>query len=131
MNRIALIILTWFVALGAVAGGTGLIVQADLGLDASLLDGTPFASFVVPGYILLLVVGGSNIVAGTLLLIEHEQASSFAFLAGAILTVWIAVQVVMIGMVSILQPAMFTFGLMTMAFAYRFWLETAADDLPA
>ncbi len=129
MNRIALLILTWFVGLGAVAGGIGLIVEADLGMDVSLLDGTPFTSFVVPGYILLLVVGGTNALAGALLLIEHEQASSFAFLAGAALTVWIAVQVVMIGMVSILQPAFFTFGLMTMAFAYRYWLETAADDL--
>lgn len=129
MNRIALIVLTWFVAIGAVAGGIGLIVEADLGMDVSLLDGTPFTSFVVPGYILLLVVGGSNAVAGTLLLMEHEQGSSFAFLAGAILTVWIAVQVVMIGMVSILQPAYFTFGLMTMAFAYRYWLETAAEDV--
>ena len=129
MNRIALLILTWFVGLGAIAGGIGLIVEADLGLDVALLDGTPFSSYVVPGYILLLAVGGTNVVAGTLLLIEHEQASSFAFLAGAVLTVWIAVQVVMLGMVSILQPAMFAFGLMTMGFAYRYWLETTPDDL--
>ena len=129
MNRIALLILTWFVGLGAIAGGIGLIVEADLGMDPTLLDGTPFTSFVVPGYILLLAVGGTNVVAGTLLLIEHEQASSFSFLAGAVLTVWIAVQVVMIGMVSILQPAYFAFGLMTMAFAYRYWLETTPDDL--
>ena len=124
MNRLALIILTLFVAAGAIAGGIGLIVEADLGMDPALLDGTPFASFVVPGYILLLAVGGSNLIAGILLLIDHEQASSFAFLAGSVLTIWIAVQVVMIGMVSLLQPAYFTFGLMTMGFAYRYWLET-------
>ncbi len=124
MNRLALIILTLFVAAGAILGGIGLIVEADLGMDPALLDGTPFASFVVPGYILLLAVGGSNLIAGILLLVDHEQASSFAFLAGSILTIWIAVQVVMIGMVSLLQPAYFTFGLMTMGFAYRYWLET-------
>jgi hypothetical protein len=127
MNRIALILLTLFVGLGAVFGGIGLIVEADLGMDVSLLDGTPFASYVVPGYILLIAVGGTNLLAGILLLIDHDQASSFAFLAGVVLTVWIAVQVVMIGMMSILQPAFFTFGLMTMAFAYRYWLEIMGD----
>jgi hypothetical protein len=129
MNRLALILLTLFVGAGAVFGGIALIVEADLGMDPALLDGTPFSTFVVPGWILLIGVGGSNLVAGILLLIHHEQASSFAFLAGAVLTVWIAVQVVMIGMVSILQPVFFTFGLMTMAFAYRYWLETAAYEL--
>jgi hypothetical protein len=128
MNRIALILLTLFVAAGAIFGGLGLILEADLGMDLALLDGTPFASYVVPGYILLFAVGGSNLIAGTLLLINHEQASAFSFLAGAILTVWIAVQVVMIGMMSFLQPALFTFGLMTMGFAYRYWLETSGYE---
>jgi hypothetical protein len=130
MNRIALLILTLFVGAGAVFGGISLIVEADLGMDPALLDGTPFSSFVVPGYILLIAVGGTNLVAGILLLLDHEQASSFAFLAGAVLTVWITVQVVMIGMVSILQPAYFTFGLMTMAFAYRYWLEITTLEIP-
>jgi hypothetical protein len=130
MNRIALLILTLFVGAGAVFGGISLIVEADLGMDPALLDGTPFSSFVVPGYILLIAVGGTNLVAGILLLLDHEQASSFAFLAGAVLTVWITVQVVMIGMVSILQPAYFTFGLMTMAFAYRYWLEITTLEMP-
>jgi hypothetical protein len=127
MNRIALILLTLFVTAGAAFGGISLVAGADLGMDAALLEGTPFASYVVPGYILLIAVGGANLIAGILLLIEHEQAPSFAFLAGAVLTVWIAVQVAMIGMMSFLQPAMFAFGLMTMGFAYRYWLETNAN----
>jgi hypothetical protein len=127
MNRIALLLLTIFVALSAAFGGIALIIEADLGLSTSLLSGTPFASFVVPGYILLIGVGGSSTLAAVLLMIDHPQASSFAFLAGAVLTVWIAVQVVMIGMISILQPAMFTLGLMTMGFAYRHWLATMSE----
>jgi hypothetical protein len=123
MNRIALMILSFFVAASAAFGGVGLILEADLGMDPALLDGTPFSSFVLPGYILLIAVGGSNLIAGILLLINHDQAPSFAFLSGSVLTVWIAVQVVMIGMVSFLQPAFFAFGLMTMGFAYRYWLE--------
>jgi hypothetical protein len=129
MNRLALTILTLFVAAGAAFGGIGLIVEADLGLDPGLLDGTPFSSYVVPGYILMIAVGGSNLVAGTLLILRHEQASSFAFLAGAILTVWIAVQMAMVGFVSLLQPLFFMFGLITMALAYRVWLETENRQL--
>jgi protein involved in polysaccharide export with SLBB domain len=71
----------------------------------------------------------TSIAAGTLLILRHEQASSFAFLAGAILTVWIAVQVAMLGFVSLLQPLFFMFGFITMALAYRVWLETENRQL--
>ncbi len=123
MNRIALIVLSIFIGVGAVAGGVGLIAEAGLGMDTAWLEGTPFSSYVVPGYILLIVVGGSNLLAATLLLINHEKASTFAFLAGAILTVWIVAQVAMIGLVHLLQPIYFVFGLMLMGFAYRYWVE--------
>jgi hypothetical protein len=126
MNRMATLLLTLFVAAGAVAGGLSLIMGSDLGMDPGLLDGTPFDSYVVPGYILLIAVGGSSLVAAVLLLIRHEQAFSFAFLAGAILTAWIAVQMAMIGFVSLLQPIFFAIGLMIMGFAYRLWLEVEA-----
>lgn len=124
MNRLAVIILALFVGVGAVFDGVALITEADLGMDPALLDGTPFDSYVVPGYILLVAVGGSNLLAAVLALLRHEQSAQMAFLAGAILTVWISVQVVMIGMVSILQPLYFGLGLITMAFAYRYWLES-------
>jgi hypothetical protein len=127
MNRIALLALTIFVALSSVFGGIALIAGV-IEMDLSLLRGTPFATYVVPGWILLIAVGGSNLVAAILLAIHHVQASSFAFLAGSVLTVWIAVQVGMIGMISFLQPAMFAFGLMTMGFAYRYWLEEIGGD---
>lgn len=123
MNRLAVVFLTLFVGAGAVFGGIGLISEAGLGMDTAWLDGTPFSSYVVPGYILLIAVGGSNLVASTLLLMRHEQAPAFAFLAGVILTGWITAQVAMIGLLNVLQPIYFVLGLLTMAFAYRHWLE--------
>lgn len=125
MNRTAVMILTLFVGVGAVFGGVGLISEADLGMDPAWLDGTPFDSYVIPGYLLLIVVGGSNLLAGALTWLQHERSVPFAFLAGGILTGWIAVQLAMIGFTSVLQPLYFVLGLMTMAFAYRYWLETA------
>lgn len=125
MNRTAVMILTLFVGVGAVFGGLGLISEADLGMDPAWLDGTPFDSYVIPGYLLLIVVGGSNLLAGVLVWMQHERSAPFAFLAGTILTGWIVVQLAMIGFTSVLQPLYFVLGLMTMAFAYRYWLETA------
>jgi hypothetical protein len=123
MTRIALIVLTLFVAVGAGFGGMALILEADLGLDPAWLDGTPFSSYVIPGFILLFVVGGSNLAAGLMLLFRHEQALLANFAAGAILMVWISVQIAMIGLTSPLQPLYFFFGILTIALAWRLWEE--------
>jgi hypothetical protein len=56
--RRALIAVTGFSALNAVAGGIGLMVNG-LGVPESQLDGTPFATFTMPGLILAGIVGGS------------------------------------------------------------------------
>jgi hypothetical protein len=47
-----------FVGLNAVAGGVGLIVNG-LGIPKDQLAGTPFDSFLIPGLLLSIVVGGS------------------------------------------------------------------------
>jgi hypothetical protein len=127
MNRISLIILTLFVALGAIFGGAALIVEAELGLDVAWLDGTPFSSYVIPGYILVIAVGGSNLVAGVLLLEHHRYAIFAGFAAGAILTGWISVQVAMLGLTTFLQPLYFFFGLLTIALSWRMWMDAERE----
>jgi hypothetical protein len=127
MNRIALSALTLFVAGGALFGGWALITGADLGMDANLLDGTPFSSFVIPGYILAFVVGGTNLIAAVLLLMRLPISVPVAMIAGAILTGWIAIQVAMIGYATILQPIFFAVGIIIMTIARRLWLETVNE----
>jgi hypothetical protein len=58
--------------MGLVAVPSGLVLatgRADtlFGMDESLLAGSPFASYVVPGIILAVAVGGSLLAAVTLL----------------------------------------------------------------
>lgn len=54
----ALLALTSFSALTAIGGGVGVLVTG-LGIPKSQLEGTPFDSFLVPGLLLAIAVGGS------------------------------------------------------------------------
>jgi hypothetical protein len=63
--RIGLMALDLFMAIQGLGGGLGLLLGF-IGAPQELLDGTPFASFVEPGVILLLAVGGGSLLAGVL-----------------------------------------------------------------
>ena len=82
-------------AASAFAGAIGLIVGA-LPIPISYLAGSPFDSYVVPGLILGIVLGGVNLWAFVLLLLRRP----FALFAGAIAAfdglIWIVVELVWI-----------------------------------
>ncbi len=67
-----------------------------LGLPRSMLDRSPFDSFLVPGLILAGVVGGSMLLAARLTWFRHPMAPIVSLLAGGILLGWIPVEAVMI-----------------------------------
>jgi hypothetical protein len=78
-----------FVALTAIIGG---ITQA-MGVDkfpAEWLVGTPFRSYLIPGLILTVVVGGSAAVATIAALRRPAAGAVASMLAGAILLGWLA-----------------------------------------
>lgn len=119
-RRIVLLVLAILVAVLAIAGGIGLIAQPSgsiFGMDATLLASSPFTSFVLPGILLAIVVGGSMIVAAVALLRRLKSGASWSFVAGTILAGWIAVQVAMIGYASVLQPIFFVIGVVMMLLA--------------
>ncbi len=81
--RIALVVLEVFVALGAVAGGIGLLTGA---IPASLdgLQGSLFVDYTIPALSLMVIVGGSMLLAAATILTGREfgvLASAFAGLA--------------------------------------------------
>lgn len=88
------------VGIGAVAGGAALIAApsgALLGMPVAMLRGTPFRIYLVPGAVLLLVVGGANLAAGLLALRGRRSAPAASVLAGVALLGWMGVQVALIG----------------------------------
>lgn len=86
-----LIALLAFTASTAIAGGIGLLgglVQPPL----SDLDGSIFDSYVVPGLVLLGMVGGSALWATVSLVKKQPSSLLISAAAGLILMTWIAVE---------------------------------------
>ena len=116
-------LLLWLAALTgvfAVAGGGVLVIDpsgAMLGLPPDTLAGTPFRTALMPGILLLLVVGGAQFVAATCLILRVSWAPRASLLAGAILTGWLVVEVWMLG-VHWLQMAFLILALAQMASAW-------------
>lgn len=87
-----------FSALSAIGGGGELVYFHD-GSDflppISLLEHTPFADFLIPGLILVLVLGSSSLAASVLVLRRSKWAVDFTLLAGGSLLSWIVAEVAM------------------------------------
>lgn len=116
--RITLLLVQAFVALTALAGGAVLIIGAlDAGFSSSwnppaeYLAGSPFTSYLVPGMILAVVVGGGHAVAFGELERRRPWALLAAAAAGFALLIWIFVQMAVIPF-SVLQAAYFGAGLL-------------------
>lgn len=111
-----------FVAVTAIAGGSVLVVGALLPKMATVfsppdeyLHGTPFASYLVPGLALAVVVGGLHAAAFILDLTRHSWRILAAATAGFALLIWIFVQMLYIPF-SFLQAIYFAAGLAEMGF---------------
>ena len=85
----ALFVADLFVALTAVFGGITLAMGVDK-FPAAWLVGTPFRSYLIPGLILTIVVGGSAVVATIGTLRKAAAGALTSMLAGAILLGWLA-----------------------------------------
>ncbi len=113
-------ILELFVGIGAQYGGGALILNPSgslLRMPLDLIAGTPFRSYLIPGFLLGFIVGGSNTAAGLLALRRNRKASMAGLLAGTILTGWIISQIALIGFLHWVQPVYLGFGLLTLALA--------------
>jgi len=78
-----------FVAVTAVLGGIALAAGIDK-FPATWLIGTPFRSYLMPGLILAVVVGGSATAAAVAALCRSNPGAVISMLAGAVLLGWLA-----------------------------------------
>lgn len=119
LTRYALGALLAFGALNAFGGGVYGLLGAK-GIPTDWLKGSPFDSYFVPSLILLVVVGGSFLIAAIAVFARWRMARLAALGAGAIVLCWIAVQLAIIGSVSWMQPATAIAGLLVLALACRY-----------
>lgn len=115
-----------FTALTAVLGGLSLMT-ARPGSPAvpplALLEHTPFDSFFVPGLVLLVVVGGANLLAAVLEARRARRSELAVALAGAVLTGWIVAQLALLRVFSWLQLVYLLVGLVTLTGAAWLWRQ--------
>lgn len=121
MTRASLLALLGFVALTSIAGGAVMVAGTWFGADSlgippemrlppDLLQGSPFNTYLVPGLLLSLIIGGVH-VAGFILLIGHHRLAPFAAaVAGYSILIWIFVQMGFVPF-SVLQAVYFAAGL--------------------
>jgi hypothetical protein len=114
-------------AIGAIIGGGALIIDPSgnlIKMPDSLLDHSPFGSFLIPGIILLLVLGVMPmIIAISLLRRTHSEIGeklnlysnqywgwTFSLYTGFALIIWIMIQVYWIQHVSVIHLVYFAWG---------------------
>jgi hypothetical protein len=116
MNRAGRTTVGLLVLLGlmALAGGVALVARPDgsiMTMPLSMLAGSPFPDFFIPGLILGGLFGvGSQVVAG-LGLRTWRIAPFLAFAIGVGQMIWIVVELAIIKGISVLHPICFGIGL--------------------
>jgi hypothetical protein len=128
-----LIAVSLFHALSAVGGGIGMVVADGLGMPKSLLAGSPFPTFLVPGLILLIVVGGTQCAASVLLLRKRTSALVWSAVAGFGMLIWIIAEIAMINSLTWAQMIYVISGFLQLILVFSqlgivSWLPRAGTD---
>jgi len=84
------------------------------------LEGSPFDDYFIPGLILFVAVGGSLLAAATAVFAGPRRARHAALAAGLVVLGWLAVETLIIGYVSWMQPATTIGALLILLLA---WLQ--------
>ena len=93
------VVLEIFLGLGALFGGGALILASDghlLGMPITLLAGSPFTSFLVPGIILFTFVGIAPLLAAAMTMRRQAFAPIAAVAVGLTLIGWVSVEMVVL-----------------------------------
>ena len=127
--RIALVVLEVFVALGAIAGGIGLLTGA---IPASLdsLQGSLFVDYTVPALLLMVIVGGSMLLAAATILTGREIGVLASVFAGLVMMIFEIVEVAVVDrtggselvMAVVLQSFYFALGLAIFVLSSSLWM---------
>jgi len=115
-------ILQLLIGVSAFVSGAIIMIAPDgqvMSMPVSMLEGSPFKNFFLPGLILFAVNGLGNMIAGILSLRRHKLAGYAGIVFGLALIIWIFVQVSMIGGGHWLQYLYFCLGVLELLLGIR------------
>ena len=115
--RIAIAVLDGFLAITALAGAT-LVLPS---LPTSMLAGSVFSDFLVPGLALGVLVAGSAFVATAAVLLRPKLGAALAMISALTIVVFAVVEIVTVGY-HWLQLAYIVLGLAIAALGFRVWI---------
>ena len=120
-ERVVLAVLDGFLGATAAIGGLCLLLRVPFVTPpADLLGGSPFGSYAIPGLALLVLVGGSGLLATTLVARHSPWSTQASALAGSMILIFEAVELVVIGFTGLLALYVLL-GLAILALAARLW----------
>jgi hypothetical protein len=117
-----LFILIGFVALTASISGLLLMSNPDgaiLQLSLKLLEGTAFHDYFIPGIMLTILVGATNLFTVWLLIRRDPTAYNWSLAAGIILCAWVIAQIIVLRTVHWMHFMYFVIGLMIALLAFQ------------
>ena len=130
LGRLA-IILEIFLGIGALFGGSQFILAPDghlLGVPLSMLTGTPFRSFLVPGLLLFTFVGLGPMVAAAITARRRAIGPLAAFAVGLTLMGWITVEMVIFaGLTSLFWAFYLILGTVIAAVGAAWWRSNSVQ----
>jgi len=126
----ALGVLQIFIGITAALGGFGLVLDpsgAKMDVPLALLKNSPFTNYLIPGLVLLIVNGGGNVLAVIATFMRYRYAGNLAIFFGIFLTIYITIEVWVIGLQNFLQPLYFILGVVELAFGFRMSKSVKAE----
>ena len=120
--RYALGILQIFVGITAVLGGFGLVSDpsgSKMNVPLELLKNSPFTNYLIPGLVLLIVIGVGHVFAGIVTFLRHRYAGNISVFFGAFLALYLIIEVWFLGLVNFSQPLYFILGAVELIFGLK------------
>lgn len=116
MLAICLLLLTAVNALVA-----GILFVSDpsgqkMGMSTEYLASSPFSTYLIPGWVLLIVNGLMNVLAAIVCITRSKYYPLFVILQGVLLSGWIIIQVILVKDLNALHYSMLSIGLLLTCF---------------
>jgi len=115
--RILLGITLSLIGLNALGGGYYGMAGAE-NVPLEWLKGSPFKSYFFPSLFLFIVIGGICFTAAVAVFKNSGYAKQLSVLSAILLWSWIIIQVIVIGYVSWMQPAIFISGILILVLTF-------------